>query len=102
MPTKASWLNVSVLLLHNFVKESKTRASCFPIYSLIFRRIGWRIRKQNFIVREISLFRVIHVDGLALHSVRADHKRQREHHLKLLSRLLKVIMRAKCVLIMLE
>ena len=42
MQTKIFWLNISLLLLQNFVKERKTRASYFPVYSLVFRRIDLR------------------------------------------------------------
>ena len=49
MPTKTPWLNISVLLLHNFVKESQTRASYFQINSL---SMNWFAQQGN----ESSLF----------------------------------------------
>ena len=101
MPTKISWLNISVLLLHNFIKESKTWASYFPSVLLCFDELVC-VRKRKFIVREISLFMwTADLSGTTL-SFQGSLKMQREHHLKILFRLFKVIMRAKCVLIMLE
>ena len=66
MPTKTPWLNISNLLLN--------RTSYFQIYSIIYELVCER--KRKFIVREIPLFMVIHVNfGLAPHSVQTDHKK---------------------------
>ena len=41
---KTSWLDISALLLHNFAKERKTRASYFPIYHILRRNY---LRKET-------------------------------------------------------
>lgn len=44
-PTETPWLNILVLLFHNFVKEGKSQTSCFSITSHI--SLGTDFRKQN-------------------------------------------------------
>ena len=83
MPTKTPCLNISVLLLHNCVKESQTRAFYFQIYSLIFRWIIYARNSGNF----------------PFQTMPTDHKTASS---KITSCLFKIIMRAKCVLITLE
>jgi len=76
MPAKAPWLNISVLLLHNFVnEEKKPELLIFRSILLSFDELVC-VRKRKLIVREICLFRAIRVDyGLAQHSVRTDHRK---------------------------
>ena len=122
MPAKTTWLKIPVLFFHNFVKQSKKASSLLSdefshfFHELIFVRKK-KVRCTGNLYDIFGLWtRTVDcglwtIDGTTLRAhwlyhkgayKKAQRRRQREHQLKLLCSLLKVIMRAKCGLIVPE